>query len=40
MNERLIMSVRQVKRSVISQIAAVKQAKIRELLAVSQIEGK
>lgn len=40
MSERLIMSVRGVKRWVINHIAAVKQAKIRDLLAVTQIEGK
>lgn len=40
MSERLIMSVRQVKRSVITHINTVKQSKIRDLLAVSQIEGK
>lgn len=40
MSERLIMSVRQVKRSTIGYINNVKQAKIRDLLAVSQIEGK
>jgi len=40
MSERLVMSVRQVRRSVVSHISSVKQAKVRDLLAVSQIEGK
>lgn len=40
MSERLIMSVRQVRNSTISYINNVKQAKIRDLLAVSQIEWK
>ncbi len=40
MSERLIISVRWVKRDVINHINRVKQAKIRDVLAVSQIEGK